>query len=304
MRFILFYDMQDLDFNAITTDQIESGLFTQKQLEASVLRLDQIHPVISGNKWFKLQYYIRDAIEKGISNIITFGGAYSNHIIATAAACRKYRLQCTGIIRGEEPSRPSPTLNEARGLGMKLIFISREDYALKKLPPSSLPNDYYLINEGGYGAPGAKGASSIVDYFDAKTYSHICCAVGTGTMMAGLINATSPAQIVTGISVMKNNLEMEASVQSLLIDKEKPFRLIHDYHFGGYAKHTAVLTEFMNRFYAQTRTPSDFVYTAKLFYGITDLAGKDHFLPGSRLMIIHSGGLQGNASLSKGTLIF
>jgi 1-aminocyclopropane-1-carboxylate deaminase len=296
--------MQELAFQHITTDPISLPVFSKKNISVSVLRLDRIHPLISGNKWFKLQYYIRDAVEKGKRRIITFGGAYSNHIIATAAACSLHKLDCTGIIRGEEPAQLSPTLEAARKLGMELLFISRDDYSTKKIPEKLLSDDHYLINEGGYGIPGARGAATINEYFNQHDFSHICCATGTGTMMAGLINGSLPGQQVIGISVMKNNYAMEDAVRFLLEEKQKPFQIIHDYHFGGYAKHNSALINFMNEFYTQTGIPSDFVYTAKLFYAVNDLAANDFFPSQSRLLLVHSGGLQGNFSLSKGTLIF
>jgi 1-aminocyclopropane-1-carboxylate deaminase len=296
--------MQEPAFHNITTDPINLSLFTEKDISAAVLRLDRIHPLISGNKWFKLQFYIREAIEKNNHTIVTFGGAYSNHIIATAAACRLHNLSCIGIIRGEEPALLSPTLKASKELGMNLLFISRDDYAQKKIPVELTGDNHYMINEGGYGIPGARGAATITEYFNRNDFSHICCATGTGTMIAGLINGSLPEQKVTGISVMKNNYAMEDAVRSLLVEKQRPFEIIHDYHFGGYAKHKPALLHFMNEFYSQTGIPSDFVYTAKLFYAVTDLANKNFFPAQSRLLLVHSGGLQGNASLETGTLIF
>ncbi len=295
--------MQDLAFDNITTDRISLALFTQKKIEVSVLRIDRIHPLISGNKWFKLRFYIKDAIEKEKRTIVTFGGAYSNHIIATAAVCGLNSLRCIGIIRGEESATPSPTLQQAKQLGMQLLFISREDYALKKVPRAALSGDHYFINEGGYGEMGVKGAATIADHFKQSDFTHIGCAVGTGTMLAGLINASLSEQHLIGISIMKNNYQLEESVKELLHHKT-PFQILHDYHFGGYAKHKPELLAFMNEFYRQTNIPSDFVYTGKLLYAITDLIKKDFFPINSRLLFIHSGGLQGNVSLSKGTLIF
>lgn len=290
-----------LAFDDITTDPIRlPGI---EDIDISVLRLDKIHPVISGNKWFKLQYYIREAKENGKKKIITFGGAYSNHIVATAAACNWHGLSSAGIIRGEEPKSWSHTLLQAKEYGMALHFISREEYHLKKVPPELPDDETYIINEGGFGKKGADGAATILDHTN-KDFSHYCCAVGTGTMMAGLIKAARPGHKVIGISVMKNNYELEDNVRTLTNNETKEWKVIHDYHFGGYAKHQAPLLSFMNEFYLQTRIPSDFVYTGKLFYAITDLAKKGFFPPGSRLQLIHSGGLQGNASLEKGTLIF
>jgi len=329
--------LPDLALNDITVDPI-SFLYENK-IEVDVLRLDKISPVISGNKWFKLRYYLEEAKSQHKKSILTFGGAWSNHIIATAAVCKMQELNSIGIIRGEEPKELSSTLSHAKKLGMQLVFISRSDYQQKKIPTTlHLPGDYYIINEGGYGETGAKGASTILDHCN-KTYTHYCCAVGTGTMMAGLINAVSPAQTVLGISVMKNNSALKEMIQALspspnyvpnlwlslregapahktlpgedfdspsqfVIDKRNNWQLIHGYHFGGYAKHQPVLLRFMNEFYKRTTIPSDFVYTGKLFYAISDLIGKNYFPADSKLLLVHSGGLQGNSSLPEGTLIF
>jgi 1-aminocyclopropane-1-carboxylate deaminase len=295
--------LKELRFENITVDNVTIPLFAQKKIELSVLRIDQVHEIVSGNKWFKLRYYISEAIEQHKRHIVTFGGAYSNHIVATAAACGISQLTCTGVIRGEEPASLSPTLLQARELGMQLVFISREEYAGKKLPAQLNDKDHYIINEGGYGRTGAKGAASITDHFSPADYSHICCAVGTGTMMAGLIN-TLPGQEVIGISTMKNNFQLEDAIRQLLNELQPQVRIFHDYHFGGYAKYKTELLSFMNDFYKTTGIPSDFVYTGKLFYAVNDLAAKDFFPTGSKLLLIHSGGLQGNRSLSKDTLIF
>lgn len=272
-------------------------------VDISVLRLDEVHPVISGNKWFKLRYYIDEAKSTGKKNIVTFGGAWSNHIVATAAACHMNGLTSTGLIRGEEPTQLSPTLLQASQYGMKLVFLSRAAYTEKHVP-AEFDNDYFIA-EGGYGPTGAMGAATILDHSSAS-YTHYCCAVGTGTMMAGIINRSSPQQQVTGISVMKNNRQLDDMVANLVLaeNKSRSWQLLHDYHFGGYAKYEPALLQFMNDFYRETGIPSDFVYTGKLFYAVNDLARKGYFPQGSRLLLIHSGGLQGNASLRKGTLMF
>jgi 1-aminocyclopropane-1-carboxylate deaminase len=290
-----------LVFENIITEPVH--LFDERGISVSVLRLDKIHPVITGNKWFKLQYYLKEAKELQKKKIITFGGAWSNHIIATAAVCKMNCIASAGMIRGEEPVTLSPTLLLAKEYGMQLHFISREDYSERRIPVELQSDENYLIPEGGYGEKGAEGAADILNY-SKKDFTHCCCAVGTGTMMAGLIRAVSPAQKVIGISVLKNNHELEKNVQSLLHGKTKDWQIIHDYHFGGYAKYKSELIEFMNTFYCQTYIASDFVYTAKLFYGITDMVKNNFFPAGSKLLIIHSGGLQGNNSLRKGTLIY
>jgi 1-aminocyclopropane-1-carboxylate deaminase len=290
-----------LIFDDISIDPIT--VWAGKDVEVSVLRLDKIHPVISGNKWFKLRYYIQQAKELGRKQIVTFGGAWSNHIVAAAAICKMNNLAVTGIIRGEEPASWSPTLLQAKEYGMRLHFISREDYAKKRIPPSLQNDENYLIPEGGFGQQGAAGASSIMDKIKAN-FTHYCCAVGTGTMMAGLVNAVLPGQQVIGTSVMKNNYGLNENVRSLVTTASEEWQIIHDYHFGGYAKHSPELIRFINEFYTQSGIPSDFVYTGKLFYAIGDLIRSDFFPQGSRLLLIHSGGLQGNNSLEKGTLIF
>ena len=295
--------MEKINFDTITTDKISVTTFIEKQIEVFVLRLDRIHPVISGNKWSKLRYYLEEAKQLQKKTIVTFGGTYSNHIVATAAACKLNNLKSIGIIRGEEARYLSPTLLQAKEYGMQLIFTSRENYKEKKIPKELLADEKYFIDEGGYGIKGIEWASTILDFCEKTGFTHYCCAVGTGTMLGGLVKASLPGQTAIGISVMKNDFELEENVSSLL-DKENNFQIIHDYHFGGYAKYQPALIEFMNAFYRQTHVPSDFVYTGKLFYAVNDLIEKKFFTAGSKLLIIHSGGLRGNASLDKGMLIF
>lgn len=300
--------MSSLQFDNISVDEISPGFCREKDIAVSVLRLDKIHPVISGNKWFKLKYYIADALALGKKTIATFGGAWSNHIVATAAACNENNIGSIGIIRGEEAASLSPTLLMAQSLGMKLYFTSRSDYQKKNIPDalSDSAKNIYFINEGGYGIKGAEGAATIAGLFSAKQYTHICCAVGTGTMMAGLIKSSTLSQEVIGISVLKNNHEQQAETINLLTNDEKlkKFFINHEYHFGGYAKYTQDLIDFMNDFYKTTGIPSDFVYTGKLFYAVNDLIRTNFFPSGSRILMIHSGGLQGNQSLKPGMLIF
>src|SRR5687767_14455674 len=153
--------MQELNIHAITIDKLSIPLFKEKAVEADVLRLDKIHEIISGNKWFKLRYYLEDAMKLGKHKLLTFGGAWSNHILATAGAARLYGFSVTGIIRGEAGTTLSPTLIQAKELGMELVFTSREDFSLKKIPPELEKNEHYLIPEGGYGRLGAEGAARI-----------------------------------------------------------------------------------------------------------------------------------------------
>lgn len=296
--------MQDIDLNAITIDPVPASSFLTKGIEAEILRLDKIHPLVSGNKWFKLRFYLEELRSLHKKRIITFGGAWSNHILATAAACHLQRLECTGIIRGERPIVLSPVLQDAEALGMQLLFIDRKSFAAQQVPAGLDRADNYIIAAGGYGANGARGAATILDHCAKTRYTHICCAVGTGTMMAGLVNASLPSQQVIGISVLKKNFQLEEEIQQQIPGNRNSLTLLHDYHFGGYAKYSASLLQFMNDWYNETQLPTDFVYTGKLCFALQDLVAKGFFPEGSRILIIHSGGLTGNSSLKKGTLIF
>ncbi|HEX5026647.1 MAG TPA: pyridoxal-phosphate dependent enzyme [Agriterribacter sp.] len=292
------------------TETVENALTLQKKVQLSVLRLDRIHPEVSGNKWFKLQYYIRDAIDKGYSSLLTFGGPYSNHIAATAYAAKSFGLTSIGIIRGEEPSQWSHTLVDARQCQMQLVFLSRKEYdvAKRNLGKTLFEKQFdnaYIVPEGGYGILGVQGASKILDTNDISSYTHIVSAVGTGTTIAGLLQSSSADQQVIGISCMKNNTGLLEEIQFLLRSPlPERFHLIHDYHFGGYARQNNRLTTFMNQFYKVSGIPLDFVYTAKMMCGVFDLIGKDFFPARSSILAIHSGGLQGNRSLAGGILEF
>lgn len=290
---------EELNFNAVSVESIKSEVFGSSNIHADVLRLDKLHPVVSGNKWFKLKYYLQKAIADNAKAVATFGGAFSNHIIAAAYACNKLNVKCTGFIRGEEPTHYSQTLLDAAALNMQLKFLSREAYKNKQAVINENPQMFF-IPEGGFGIKGAKGAGEILQPVpNLAAYDYIVCAVGTGTMLAGIANASLPHQQCIGISVMKNNPILNETVHSLLTDeaRQKRVNVFHDYHFGGYAKYTSELIAFMNQVKINHQLPLDFVYTAKAFYAVCDLSAKKYFPEGARILFIHSGGLQGNRSL-------
>jgi 1-aminocyclopropane-1-carboxylate deaminase/D-cysteine desulfhydrase-like pyridoxal-dependent ACC family enzyme len=291
-------------FEKIFLQKIIARWLDEKKVSLHILRLDAMHEIISGNKWFKLKHFIDHAIKNNFETVATFGGAYSNHIIATAYACKLSALKSIGIIRGEEPEKLSHTLINAQNLGMKLFFVKREDY--KNFNKNIFQNAFW-IEEGGYGIKGVEGAHEILQLLkDKNIYSHIICAVGTGTTLAGIIKAANPQQQMIGISVMKNNISLENEVAALLNenDQQKKFTVIHDYHFGGYAKHTKELLSFMNETWQQHQLPTDFVYTAKTFFAIKNMVEAEKISRGSNILMIHTGGLQGNLSLPSGTLQF
>ncbi len=287
----------------IQTIQFSSAV---NDCKTKILRLDAIHPTISGNKFFKLKLHIAKALAEGYSTIATFGGAYSNHVVASACACKEFGLQSVGIIRGEEPANKSDSLIKAVSFGMQLKYVSREDFKHKEAIENRYKDEnYYWINEGGYSCLGAEGAKDICSWID-ESYTDIVCAMGTGTMMAGLVIGALPHQRVTGISVLKGATNLQKDMEALLklTDLQKDYEVIDGYHFGGYAKHPKELIDWMNLFYQQNELPTDIVYTAKLCYAVNDLMQKGYFKPNSKIMLIHSGGLQGNLSLPVGTLVF
>jgi 1-aminocyclopropane-1-carboxylate deaminase len=275
-------------------------------IDAAVLRIDEIHTIVSGNKWYKLKYHLADAIEQNKHTIATFGGAYSNHIVAAAFACKEAGFKSIGIIRGEKPAHFSDTLLAAESYGMQFHFVTRDAFKNKSLLKEQLDNNYYWINEGGFSILGMKGASEILQTIDTSSYTHIIAACGTGTMLAGLINAALPHQQVIGISALKGHTGLENDIIQLLPPEKKqhPFTIFHNYHFGGYAKHPAALIEWMNELWNFENLPTDIVYTSKLLFAVKELCNSKYFTPNHKLLIIHSGGLQGNLSLPKNTLSF
>lgn len=280
--------------------------FTNNHICTDILRLDEIHPVISGNKWYKLRYYLEDAKKLGAKEIVSFGGAYSNHLVALALACKNDGLGSLGIVRGEAGPVLSPTLEAAKEYGMKLVHVSREQYKDK----DAIQEQYqaigrYFVSEGGYGSLGVLGAASILNDCDVTDYSHIICSVGSGTMAAGLLSKLAPHQQLIGISSQKNNTGLKNAVlNNGGAEKQAQFELREEYHFGGFAKHPPELLVYMRELWERESIPTDIVYTSKLCFAVEALIASNRFEAGGRILVIHSGGLQGNLSLNIGTLPF
>lgn len=286
---------------------------TNATIEVDTLRLDQIHPIVSGNKWYKLRYYIQEALTKKATTIASFGGPYSNHLVALAYTAKQQSLKSKGYVRSNEGEPITHSMQEAMNYGMEFIYLGRTLFQEKKTEIlSSNVNtnpETYFIDEGGYGLLGAQGASTILTKNTAiiSSYNIIICAVGTGTMIAGIINAAEKNQHIIGIPVLKNEFTISNEIEQLLSEEKKSrpnFTLLHDFHQGGYAKTTSEQIAFMNRFWKNTGIPSDIVYTGKLYYAVEQLIHQNYLAPKSKVLVIHSGGLQGNRSLSKGVLDF
>ncbi len=287
--------------------ELNDPLFSKKRISVSVARLDEIHPQISGNKYYKLRCYLDQFSASGCSELFTFGGPYSNHLHAFAFASNLLGIKAGAYVRGEKPAMLSSTLQDCLSNGLKLIFLSRSTYNEKKEAAisSHVMSDQFLIPEGGFGKKGVEGARQIYKDIQGENYTHILAACGTGTMIAGLLEEAKSAQQIIGIPVLKGFFRLSADIFSLLgIENDVRLRIFHDYSFGGYARYDKDLLAFMNTWYNRFELPSDFIYTGKLFFAVNDMIENNYFPSGSRIMIIHSGGLQGNRSLPEGSLLF
>ena len=277
--------------------EVNLPLLKEKNIQLSVLREDLIHPEISGNKYRKLKYNILEAQRLGYKKIITFGGAFSNHIAATAVSAKLNKLEVLGFIRGEElvdKVNENPTLRFAQSQGMYFKFLSREAYRLKDTDEFltqlkiDFP-DYYIIPEGGTNELAIKGCEEIL-YEKTSPFDYICCAIGTAGTITGLINSSPENQFVLGFPALKN-IDFEEEICKLTPNKR--FKIFYNYHFGGYGKINDELVSFINIYKSQTSIPLDPIYTGKMMYGIFDLIKNDYFKPNSKILAVHTGGLQG-----------
>ena len=236
----------------------------------------------------------------------SFGGPYSNHLVALAYASKLNGLNCIGYVRANNGEPITPTLQEAIDYGMELVFLGRQNFQTLKNEMfdaylKSENKSIYYVDEGGYGKIGAKGASTINPN---QRYDYIICAVGTGTMIAGIINAARTNQTIIGIPVLKNEGSVETEIRELLINKNASFTLLHQFHQGGYAKTTKEQINFMNLLWDHCNIPTDIVYTSKVFFAVNELIKQNYFKSNSSILVIHSGGLQGNRSVAKNILNF
>lgn len=276
-------------------------VFTKKKLNVFIKRDDLIHPLISGNKWRKLKYVLQEAHRQQKSHLVTFGGAFSNHLLATAAAGAKFGFKTTGFVRGEEVQ--NNTLFLCRLHGMNLIFTDRESYRNKPALFQSYFADNeqaYFIDEGGASSEAVKGCSELVKELPV-TYDHIFCACGTGTTAAGIITGLQQQQAQStfhAVPVFKNGGFMQQEIDAYL-DTPASYQVHTAYHFGGYAKTTPELINFIKSFVSSTGILIEPVYTAKVLYAVLDLATQNYFQPESNILVIHSGGVFGLLGLKE-----
>jgi 1-aminocyclopropane-1-carboxylate deaminase len=285
---ILQFEKQCLQLPS-TIDEIHDELFEQKNVRVFVKRDDLIHPIISGNKWRKLREYIQLAQLNGHKHLISFGGAYSNHLYALAYAGKELGIATTGIIRGHElTSESNHYLTQMKNWGMYLVFLKRSQYQEKLIPEGIKQNDSLIIAEGGFGKLAITGIAEIIHELGGESYDHIFCPVGTGTTYLGLCKSNQSSSI-HGILTLNNLTEIESNSEFLGIPIQN---LYSDYIFGKYAKQPKELEDFCNTFNEKHQIKIEPIYTGRMFYGLYDLIKNDSFQPGSKLLALHTGGVK------------
>lgn len=296
--------------------QIHFSDIENRDVSLFIKREDELHPFISGNKYRKLKYNLVEAARQQKSALLTFGGAYSNHIAATAAAGFTYKFKTIGVIRGNELGdnlaetiQNNPTLKFAAEHNMQFEFVSRSAYRNKTTPEfiASLKEkfgDFYLVPEGGTNNFAVKGCEEILTE-EADKFDVVCCAVGTGGTISGIINSLKIHQKTIGFPALKGDF-LQHEINKYILKKDN-WSLNTNYHFGGYAKISEELITFINKFKSETAIPLDPVYTGKMMFGIMDLIKNGFFEKGSKILAIHTGGLQGidgmNLLLKKKNLV-
>jgi 1-aminocyclopropane-1-carboxylate deaminase len=294
-----------MNFNSAVeskNQQVFLPVLEEKKVELFIKREDLIHPYVSGNKFRKLKYNLQEAKKLKKKALFTYGGAFSNHIVATAVAGKIAGFKTFGIIRGDELGKKleqtleeNATLREAHKNGMKFQFVSREQYRQKLSfgfveKMKNKWGDFYVIPEGGTNCLAVDGCEEILNKEDSE-FNYICSAVGTGGTISGLINASKKNQKIIGFPALKGNFLSEEIKK--YVGRKKNWSLQKAYHFGGYAKYDEELITFINNFTGETGILLDPIYTGKMLFGILDLVKKDMFSEGTKILAIHTGGIQG-----------
>jgi 1-aminocyclopropane-1-carboxylate deaminase len=294
--------MMLLKYTKTPVTEITTPQTGQAGIKLLIKREDLNHPFVSGNKWWKLKYNLEEAIKKRHHTLLTFGGAYSNHIYATAAAADELGLKSIGVIRGEETYPLNSTLTFVKGKSMQLHYVTREAYQTKTNAEfiqqlKDQHGDFYLIPEGGTNELAVKGCAEFARQLKNEIdFDYLCLPVGTGGTMAGIIEGLEKSKEIIGFSSLKGGDFLEEEIRKHTTKED--WQLIYDYHFGGYAKVSKELIEFTDQFEKEFDIPLEPVYTAKMMFGVLDLIKKNFFKVGSRILVIHTGGLQGRASFN------
>lgn len=300
-------NMDTIDDRLAVIQPLNKFWYHNKVAALDMLRLDLLHPVMSGNKWYKLRLNMKHAVESNFKTIVTFGGGFSNHLIASAYAAKLFGLKSAGIVRGRYDTL-TPTLLHCKKLGMELLFVSKEEYRQREdsswiMSIAAHFDEIFIIPEGGANEWGRTGAG-LISRFIKEDYSHIALAVGTGTTLTGLRNKVSAAQAILGFVPLKEGTYLKEYIMNhLLPEKNKNWELHDNWHFGGFGKWDKELLIFMNDFYKVNNIPLDIVYTSKMMYGLKQMLEDNIFSSCDKILCIHTGGLQGNVSV-KGELCY
>lgn len=292
-------DVKSIEQFFLSSDTQIQTLYSEqavkRKIQLDVLRLDLMHAQISGNKWFKLKYNLLQAAEQGFTKVLSFGGAYSNHLHALAYACHFLGMESIGFVRGEEVD--NPTLRDCQSWGMQLSWMDRETYRQKKQPTvyhqlqKDYP-DYFIIPEGGDNEAGYQGCCEIVSKSMLDEYDIFACPIGTATTFRGIASSLDNRHQAWGFPAFKGHEILRSQLEKSHAGKN--IQLFTEYHFGGFGKYTPALLEWMKLFEDKHQIPLDQVYTVKMFFGVIDLLNKNQLPQQSRILLIHTGGLQGN----------
>lgn len=282
----------------------DNFIFHTKGIEVFILRLDLLHPIVSGNKWIKLKGYIQQMELEKKNGILTQGGPWSNHIVAVAAACKQLGVQSAALLKGDK--KITAMLEQAQSYGMELVWVDWNDYNNHHFQQKmAAEKNLYFVPMGGMGKFGTDGFKALMQKETIKQFNHIVASVGSGTMFSGIILGKEEHQKATGISALRLRPSTLKTIETLSSKILLDNALLSDRFIGnGYAKPDADLITWMNNFYEQTSIKTDMVYTGKTFKALETLAQENYFLSSEKILVIHSGGLQGNRSLPKGTLGF
>ena len=276
--------------------QIFSERYLNNEIEVFIKRLDLIDPFISGNKLFKLKHNVNRALLEKKNMLITFGGAFSNHILATAAYAKKKNIDCLAIVRGEEYSELNPLLTLAKEYGMNFCFVSRKEYAKRNDNNyvSELIRKYkkaFIVPEGGNNKLGIFGAEEILETQD-KSFDYIICPIGTGATLSGIVNSSKKTQKVIGINCINDTKVINKNISQK--KNKNNWEIINEFNFGGFAKFDNLLTEYLKKFKLNNKITLDLNYTTKMFFGFEKLIERRYFQRKSKVLLIHTGGIYGN----------
>ncbi len=278
--------------------EIQHPLLEQKKIKLAIKRDDLLHPVISGNKWRKLKYNLINMKSKGCDSFVTFGGAFSNHLYASAMACKTFNLTGHAIIRGPHIDENNPTIKMAHACGMNLYAVNRKTYKLRHEPAflknlqTEFPNSA-IIPEGGTNKAALSGVVELAKSLPQSDY--VICATGSGGTIAGLAKGCPHNTQVIGIAVLKQASYLNQDIAQLLTDNHRgaPWQLLTDHHYGGYGKFTDDVWTFCQLMKQTYQLPLEPIYTGKMLFAVWQLISRDYFPQGSSIIVIHTGGLQG-----------